>query len=75
MVVVENVDGGEGVGHVEVGGDVTDAFEGSGAFVGGHDLRFARALGGLFLSDRFPGDRTTAVADVKARKGEKFEKF
>ncbi len=41
LVVVKNVNGGEGVGHVEVGGDVTNAFEGGGAFVGGHYLCFA----------------------------------
>ncbi len=41
LVVIEDADGGEGVGHVKVGGDVANTLEGGDAFLGGHDICFA----------------------------------
>ena len=47
----------------------------SGAFVGGHDLSFARALSGLVLTDCSPGDGAAASADEESGERSVFKEF
>ena len=56
-------------------GAKADVNEFSGAFVGSHDLSFARALGGLLLTYCLPCDGTATAADEESRERPILKKF